>query len=101
MRSTLDQLREGATVRRHLTRKNLLIAAVLITVYVVILRWCENHVDPPGTSFTVLAPFCPESAPTPLAFIPLTLMAFVGGAGFLVLVAVRGLFRWILRGQGE
>jgi hypothetical protein len=82
---------------RHLTLKKLLIAeAVLIPIYIVILRWFEHHYAPSATMFTGLVPpwdYDPDG-PQPLASIPLALTMLIGGSGYLLFLAARRLFRW-------
>ena len=84
-------------IRPYLTRKNLLIATVLIASYVVILRWFESHCDPPATILAVIPPMCPESAPMPVAFFPLLMMFLIGSLAYSLVASARGLLRWATR----
>jgi hypothetical protein len=84
-------------IRRHLTRKNLLIAAGLSVSYAAILRWCENCLEPPGNLFSVLAPMCPESAPLPVALLPAMVLFLIGGWTWLIVAAISRLSQGLVR----
>ena len=84
-------------IQPYLTTRNLLITTALIGIYVLLLRWWEIHCDPPGTIFTVVPPFCPESIATPLVFFPLMEMLVLGGVAYSLFIGGRGLVRWTSR----
>jgi hypothetical protein len=82
----MDDMKVGdnMSINRYLTVRNGLIAIGLLAIYVAILRWFENGIEPPATMFTMLPAFCPESIPEPVAFVPLEAMLIIGGCSWLI-----------------
>jgi hypothetical protein len=87
--------------QRYLNLKKLLIAeAVLIPIYIVFLRWFENHYAPCATMFTGLVPPWDYDldGPRPVAAVPAALTMLIGGGPICCSWQRSACFGWSNRG---